>query len=1363
MYRPLLRQQTWTATGYVCRRCQHHLAAAQQQQSRHASTSTSPAAGADELDWFNSLSDEYGDRKKKRATETAAPEKIEEDEKKSPGRREREWRKRHAAPATATTVAGGQDFEEMRTALSRSLDKKKAATKPETAFKRQHSPAQAARRAARLRETNAEKGRVKEAAREAAKGESGAETVAGRREGEATEPIPVDAQRRREPDPAALAVGSGVDGVERVQRADAGSDAAVAHGSETRQKFEDIMAKLQLDVAQAHSDSGAADHAQAVMAKTDLADDVDVPAGLVSGEQSTPTMVAPEEPPRRMDTPLFSYSPASDAVHVPAGLVSSKPAKKVSLHTPPTRPEDASDFEQPEDTLLGGLARSGNAVKTFSFGKARKPPSLAERVQEAKDRPKWGGFSSGAEATKAQGKVSFESLRATDKVSKERVVVTAGELKAWGLEPSPRVKAVDGTRAEKAALEPEDAENETEKPTSAVGRIMSAMSSYGSSKFDALKQKLGSRVGKEDGGAVEGAKPARDQPAIADEARTQAEETVLLEDEEDVHAKDERLRNTHGNVLIRRRRPKISTIDEARAKHDSREAVKRISKKANVKTVAPALVETEEVGDEVAEASQSDDAMERLAKLHEDSSGDAVGAATAANVDPTGDGMASRGVAAKDAAHHAKQQRQQQYLLRMVRQEAKKAKRAEAHASRTVGGEVAEAVEERHRSLTEVMESHDDAPGSGTAAIPAEEEEESVATPEVLPSDIKTIAASDLRITPLNVEQPPVPPLQYGLDRVLFNPGVYQLQDPHSRVYNFDPYLQKIMPVSDFDFNALKEYKTSSQDAALSDLAKQHGKKYVGSTSSMTGTLGHFHYLLSGWRDLNLNMLSRAFPESPAKFTNINKAPNAIFLRWQNGTYAIDADKEYDNPNVLMMLGKSMEKLLTLPKDEFERYRKGSRNAITADEKEEPESYEYTTMGDFLMRSQLDAHDKRLPGTGMFDLKTRAVVSIRMDADQYESMLGYELHTLQGNFESYEREYYDMLRSTMLKYMLQARMGRMDGIFVAYHNVQRIFGFQYLPIAEMDRAIHGQVDPCLGDQEFRTSVRLLNEVVEIATERFPERSLRMHFEATEKPTTMMWVFAEPMGEREIEGIQATSMAKVEEFERRIIGIGEEEGERDVDETEAESSVQPPSPGQTAAPSLPTPASAEHTSTTTSADRVFIDHIATNPAEDLKPLFAATIICQNFVNGLPVDDNHVTNLKRHDKWEVQYILKEAQMTLAEKWARYEDVKTRRRMTFQRAARSEEGEDGGGEKRESHYIKILREMSARGREFRGKVDELEAASEKIVLGAPLVEGRVALEARDGASLGDEKSSGLESEERVASVDEYMRWLYSHQKSS
>ena len=38
----------------------------------------------------------------------------------------------------------------------------------------------------------------------------------------------------------------------------------------------------------------------------------------------------------------------------------------------------------------------------------------------------------------------------------------------------------------------------------------------------------------------------------------------------------------------------------------------------------------------------------------------------------------------------------------------------------------------------------------------------------------------------------------------------------------------------------------------------------------------------------------------------------------------------------------------------------------------------------FVMRSQLDCVDSRLPGTGVFDIKTRAALPIRLDLLNYE-------------------------------------------------------------------------------------------------------------------------------------------------------------------------------------------------------------------------------------------------------------------------------------------------------------------------------------------------------------------------------------------
>ncbi|KAK1835959.1 mitochondrial protein Pet127-domain-containing protein, partial [Podospora conica] len=406
---------------------------------------------------------------------------------------------------------------------------------------------------------------------------------------------------------------------------------------------------------------------------------------------------------------------------------------------------------------------------------------------------------------------------------------------------------------------------------------------------------------------------------------------------------------------------------------------------------------------------------------------------------------------------------------------------------------------------------------------------------------VKSFNPGALVPIPVEKEQPPVPGLTYGLDRVLFNPGVYHLQDPRSRVFNFDPYLARIMPIREFDFNALKAYITSSKDTTLINMAAEHKKKYTGSTSSMTSMLAHFHYLLSSWRKINAAVISRNFRPDSETFTKILRAPAATFLHYKDGTYAIDADKQFDTANILSMLGKSMEKLLTLPKEDFEKYRRTKSQELTDEEKYGPEAYHYTTMGDFMMRSQLDAYDPRVPGTGMFDLKTRAVVSIRMDAAGFHKGVGYEIRGRFGQWESYEREYYDMIRAAFIKYSLQVRMGRMDGIFVAYHNTERIFGFQYIPLTEMDLALHGTDNTVLGNREYKASIHMLNEILDKAIERYPKQTLRIHVETRPADPPVMYFFAKPVTPEEVEAIQGANRAKIEEFERNMMGLGDEAG------------------------------------------------------------------------------------------------------------------------------------------------------------------------------------------------------------------------------
>ena len=182
-----------------------------------------------------------------------------------------------------------------------------------------------------------------------------------------------------------------------------------------------------------------------------------------------------------------------------------------------------------------------------------------------------------------------------------------------------------------------------------------------------------------------------------------------------------------------------------------------------------------------------------------------------------------------------------------------------------------------------------------------------------------------------------------------------------------------------------------------------------------------------------------------------------------------------------------MEKMLTLPPAQMEKFRKDISHTLKPHERGQPEAYHYTSSGTMLMRSQLDCNDARLPGTGVFDLKTRACLAVRMNVERCEVGADYEIRFRTGIYNSFEREYYDMIRSAFLKYSLQVRIGNMDGIFVAYHNTKRIFGFQYISLEEMDIALHGSGHDDIGRREFYFSVKLLNETLDRAVRQFPKR------------------------------------------------------------------------------------------------------------------------------------------------------------------------------------------------------------------------------------------------------------------------------------
>lgn len=344
----------------------------------------------------------------------------------------------------------------------------------------------------------------------------------------------------------------------------------------------------------------------------------------------------------------------------------------------------------------------------------------------------------------------------------------------------------------------------------------------------------------------------------------------------------------------------------------------------------------------------------------------------------------------------------------------------------------------------------------------------SISKSGVLKLNCKAINHDLINIKEFNIPGSAKPPiLKYDLNRILFEPmSLHPLKDSRTGVYNYDSHLENISfgsleqkIIKDMNQNRhedknIPHFIKPYRDERLDRLAKKFGKQYISSTSSMTSVLSHLHFLLSNFRPLNIadSLIStKNLLEQKNTFTKGAQLPATIILRkTKNGSISIDSDNSLDKEMILSVLGHHLESFLT----------KEHKNGT--------EHYHYSSIDDFIIRSQLDAYDPRLPGSGIFDLKTRAVVAIRHDlsfVEENNNYTGYEINKLYGEFESLEREFFDLIRSTLLKYSFQARMGFMDGIFLAYHNISKIFGFQYMPLEEIDNIIHSNIS-----EKFRSGI-----------------------------------------------------------------------------------------------------------------------------------------------------------------------------------------------------------------------------------------------------------------------------------------------------
>lgn len=365
-----------------------------------------------------------------------------------------------------------------------------------------------------------------------------------------------------------------------------------------------------------------------------------------------------------------------------------------------------------------------------------------------------------------------------------------------------------------------------------------------------------------------------------------------------------------------------------------------------------------------------------------------------------------------------------------------------------------------------------------------------------------------------------VPVLAHGIEVVLRGDGVYPLEAPwaatrqrrnfphnrqsrlqrpqqsHSPTYYGDS-LRKIIQPHEIAWQNIPEYIPAAQDFSLHELAgATPGVQYCSSTSSITPAISTLYHLLSNFRDTDLHGgLSSHVADLPTYFAKMHRKPIAFTVKRSNAkkkVYSVNAHSgPSTGPSILRDLGHSMERMLTTSPDEFfEKYvlpKEGPEtfaNDITCGtpnpSNNDEQFYNYSKVSKFLLRAQIDCRNEH---TGeVFDVKTRAVAPIRYDLANYQAFTSHRLRFLRGKNDSYEREFYDMVRSVFLKYALQLRIGRMSGALVAYHNTSEILGLEYIPLKEIHSYVFG--GERWADIAFGSAIHLMEEVLDTTTKTF---------------------------------------------------------------------------------------------------------------------------------------------------------------------------------------------------------------------------------------------------------------------------------------
>lgn len=329
------------------------------------------------------------------------------------------------------------------------------------------------------------------------------------------------------------------------------------------------------------------------------------------------------------------------------------------------------------------------------------------------------------------------------------------------------------------------------------------------------------------------------------------------------------------------------------------------------------------------------------------------------------------------------------------------------------------------------------------------------------------------------------PGLKHGLEKIVRTEGIY-LADQFPKV------VRNLPPICPEIHSRLSTYVKPSKDKELHNLAQGQKVKYFTGSSSLTENLQQIYYAVTNYKSPDVTGLAEGYNHLTMNYMSSYRKPTIFSLKkHDSGLYSIESDKgpiPDTSGEVLSMGGTILEHLFTTEKKDFKRLIDLNTELSESDQaliQSSSKSFRYRKLGKILIRSQIDCEATDPKGEAfVYEIKTRACAPIRYDAKNYKNYLNYQILYRKGLENSYEKEYFDLIRSILIKYFFQIKIGRMDGAFVAYHNTQKTFGFEYISLTEIEKRLFGCSE--ISEQILNVCLNVFQDILEEVTEKFPD-------------------------------------------------------------------------------------------------------------------------------------------------------------------------------------------------------------------------------------------------------------------------------------